>query len=90
MASEDFDELMRIQRQMAGRIVQESDDNLKLKMMDIVNDLVGNRNKPVQVELVILEADNEGIQEEDCLSVLDELVDLGFLSRPEDGFVQRG
>ena len=87
---ENFDELMELQRQMAGRIVQESNDDLKLKMMDIVNDLAGNSNKKVHVESIIVEAGIQGIQEESCVRVLDDLVDIGFLTRPEDGFVKRG
>lgn len=81
---------MNLQRQMAGRIVQESDDDLKLKLMDVVSDLSGATGEQVQVESVIVEAGAQGIQEDDCLRVLEELVDLGFLTRPEDGFVKRG
>lgn len=86
---DNFDELMDLQRQMAGRIVQESNDDFKLKMMDIVNEFAGNANKKVQVEQVIIEAGIQGVQEEDCIRGIDDLVDIGFLTRPEDGFVKR-
>jgi len=85
-----FDELMNLQRQMARRIVEESNDDLKLKVMDIVNEFAGNANKKVQIEQVIVEASIQGIQENNCIKVLDDLVDIGFLVRPEDGFVKRG
>jgi uncharacterized membrane protein len=86
---DNFDELMNLQRQMASRIVQESDDDLKLKVMDIVNEFAGSGNKQVQVEQVIVEASIQGIQEDDTLNVLEDLIDIGFLTRPEDGFVKR-
>ena len=87
---DNFDELMNLQRQMASRIVQESDDDLKLKLMDIVNEFAGTANKKVQVEQIIVEAGVQGVEEDDTLRVLEELVDIGFLVRPEDGFVKRG
>lgn len=85
---EDFEELMRIQRQMAGRIVQESETDKKLKMMDVINNLVTARNKKVQIEQVILEAQLEGIAEDDAIGLIDDLADLGFIES-EDGFVKR-
>ena len=84
-----FDELMNLQRQMASRIVQESDDDLKLNIMDIVNEFAGTHNKKVQIEQVIIEANIQGIQESSCVQVIEDLIDIGFLVRQEDGFVKR-
>lgn len=87
---EDFEELLRIQRSMAGRIIQESDTDRKLQMMDIINVLVTQRNKRIQVEQIIVEANHNGFSEEEALRVIDELLDLGFLKQSEQGFIQRG
>lgn len=87
---EDFDELLRIQRQMASRVAQESDTDRKLQLMDVINGLVTDKNKKVQVAQVVIEAGLEGIPEEECERLIDELLDLGFLSQPEEGFLKRG
>lgn len=86
---EDFEELMRVQRQMASRIVQESDTDRKLKMMDLINALVTDRNRKVQTEKVIIEAAAEGIPEQECLRLIDDLLDLGMITQPEEGFLKR-
>lgn len=86
---DNFDELLKIQRQMAGMIVQESDTDRKLNVMDIVNELTTMKNKKIQVEQVLIEAQQQGIQEEDALRTIDELLDLGLIAQPEVGFLQR-
>ena len=86
---EDFDELLRIQRQMAGRIVQESNTDKKLQLLDIISDFCGVKNKKVQTEQVLIEATSLGWSEAEVLRLIDELVDLGYLKIPEEGFVQK-
>ncbi|MBR9703278.1 hypothetical protein GOV10_04530 [Candidatus Woesearchaeota archaeon] len=74
---------------MASRIVQESDTDRKLKIMDIVNDLTTMKNKKVQVEQILVEAQMQEMLEEDVTATIDELLDLGLISQPEIGFIQR-
>lgn len=85
-----FEELMRVQRQMASRIMQESETDSKLQMMDIINNLVTDKNKKIQTEKVILEAQVEGMSEETAIRVIEELIDLGLLEEPSEGFIKRG
>lgn len=85
-----FEELMQVQRQMASRIVQESETDRKLQMMDIINDLVTDKNKKIQTEKVILEAQAEGMSESVAIQVIEELIDLGFLIEVSQGFLKRG
>jgi len=87
---DDFEELLRIQRQMAARVAQESDTDRKISLMDIINDLVTDKNKKVQVEQVLHEATAQGIPEDECLALIDELLDMGMISQPEEGFLKRG
>ncbi len=84
-----FDELMKIQQQMAGRIMRENETDRKLELMDIINNLTSIRRPKVQVEQVILEAQNQGMTEDQAITTIDELLDFGFITQPEDGFVQR-
>jgi len=68
----DFDEIMRIQRLMASNIANENEVDNKLKIIDIINNLVGHK-KFVQVEEIILEAGYESISENLTLEILDDL-----------------
>lgn len=74
---------------MAGRIIQESETDRKIKIMDIVNDLTTMKNKKVQVEQILVEAQMQDMIEEDVTATIDELLDLGLISQPEVGFIQR-
>ena len=84
-----FDELMKIQQQMAGRIMQENETDRKLELMDIINSLTTVRRPKIQVELVIIEAQNHGMTEEQAITTIDELLDFGFITQPEEGFLKR-
>ena len=89
MDNNDFNELLRIQRMMAGRIIQESSVDNKIKLLDLVNKLVTDRNRKVQKETVILEAQAEGFSEEETTRLLDELIEDDMLAEPEAGYVKR-
>jgi len=68
----DFDEIMNIQRLMASRIASENEVDYKLKIIDIINNLMCHK-KFVQVEEVIIEAEYESISEKLTLEILDDL-----------------
>lgn len=89
MHNDDFNELLRIQRMMAGRIIQETTVDNKIKLLDLVNKLVTDRNKKVQKEAIIYEAQAEGFVEDEILELIDELIDDGVLAESEIGYVQR-
>jgi DNA replicative helicase MCM subunit Mcm2 (Cdc46/Mcm family) len=85
----DFNELLRIQRSMASRIIQESAVDNKIKLLDLVNKLVTDRNRKVQKETVILEAQAEGFTEDEAIGLIDELIEDNLLIEPETGYVKR-
>jgi len=69
----DFDEIMRIQNLMSSRIAQESEVDIKLKLIEIIQSLLGQNKRFIQIEEVIVEAAYEHIDETTVINVLDEL-----------------
>jgi DNA replicative helicase MCM subunit Mcm2 (Cdc46/Mcm family) len=80
MDQSEFDDLMKIQRMMLSKVADESATESKLKLMDIINELVGNKNKRVQKESVILEAQSEGMMESE--------IERNFLALKKDGMIK--
>ncbi|MBN1645850.1 hypothetical protein JW868_02305 [Candidatus Woesearchaeota archaeon] len=89
MDQKDFDDLLRIQRMMASRIVQESSVNNKIKLLDIINNMVTDKNKKVQIENVIIEAMNEGMTERETTDLIDQLKKDHLVYETSPGFLQR-
>ncbi len=89
MDQADFDDLMRRQNMMLRSVADESETDSKIKLMDIINDLVTDRNRKVQKEAVIIEAGARGMDEAEVERVLDLLRADHFIIEPEPGFVKR-
>jgi len=85
----EFDELLRIQRMMASRIIQETTVDNKIQLLDLINKLVSDRNRKVQKESIIYEAQAEGFEESEILRLIDELIEDGMIVEPETGYVKR-
>jgi hypothetical protein len=89
MDEADFDELMRMQRFMASRIVEESEVDTKIKILDIIRDMDHGRNTPLSKEAVIVECIAQGITETEAVDIINKLIDDHLLKEPRQGFVQR-
>jgi len=89
MDQADFDDLMRRQNMMLRSVADESETDSKIKLMDIINDLVTDRNRKVHKEAVILEAEAQGMDEVEVERVLTLLKADHFLIEPEPGFVKK-
>jgi hypothetical protein len=68
----DFDEIMKIQNLMASRIAREDEVDLKIKIIDIINQLLGKK-KNIQIEDILIETNYQGIEDESVLRIIDEL-----------------
>nr|MCK4930201.1 hypothetical protein [Nanoarchaeota archaeon] len=89
MDEADFEDLMRIQRLMAGRIASETETESKIKLMSIINDLVTDKNKKIHKEAMLVEAEAQGMTEAEVTRVLKSLKDDHFIIEPEEGFIKR-
>ncbi|MFH1399951.1 MAG: hypothetical protein ABIH41_00380 [Nanoarchaeota archaeon] len=89
MDENDFNDLLRTQRMMAARIVQESSVNNKIKLLDIINDLVTTKNKRIHIESIIVEAINQGFTEHETVDLIDQLKTDHLVYELQEGFLQR-
>jgi DNA replicative helicase MCM subunit Mcm2 (Cdc46/Mcm family) len=89
MDEQEFNDLLRQQRLLAGAIMQESSMNNKIKLLDIINELVTQRNKKIHIESVIVEAVNNGFTEKETYDLLEELKRDHLVYETTPGFLQR-
>ncbi len=85
----DFEDLIRQQNMLMRSVASESETEDKIKMMDIINTLVTDKNRRVHKEAVLLEAEHRGMTEFDAHRVLESLKDDGMVVEAEPGFVRR-
>lgn len=88
MDPNDFDELLRIQRMMASKLMEERSVDAKIKVLDLIRSMITNKNKKVQIETVIYEGRMEGFSENDMLRFIDDLQNDGLISAGEDGYIR--
>jgi DNA replicative helicase MCM subunit Mcm2 (Cdc46/Mcm family) len=89
MDQSDFDDLIRSQNMMLRDVADESETDSKIRIMDIINDLVTDRNRKVQKEAVLVEAEMRGIVESEANRIIDLLKSDGMIIEPEPGYVKR-
>jgi|TARA_B100000315_G_C14367414_1_gene491310 DNA replicative helicase MCM subunit Mcm2 (Cdc46/Mcm family) len=85
---DDFDRLMEIQKLTADRIKRESEVDNKIKILDILNELVISKGKKMQVEELIIEASIRGLSEAEVMDSLNSLKRDGLVKELDMGFVQ--
>ena len=74
---------------LAASIMQESSTDSKIKLLDIINDMVTTRNKKIQIEQIIIEAVNQGFSENEALTLIEDLKKDHVIYETEPGFLQR-
>jgi len=89
MDQSDFDDLMRSQNTLLRSVAAESETDSKIRVMDIINDLVTDRNRKVQKEAVLVEAETRGLAESETDRIIDLLKIDGMIIEPEPGYVKR-
>ena len=88
MNPNDFDDLLRIQRMMASKIMDESNVDSKIKIMDLLREMAGSKNKKLQVEEILIETQAQGFGEGETIRILEDLLKDKFITSPEEGFVK--
>lgn len=89
MDQNDFNDLLKIQRMMASRLMEESTVDNKIKLLDVINRLVTDRNRKVQKETVLVQAQEEGFSDEEASRLIQTLLDERLIVEPEPGYVKR-
>ena len=72
-----FDSIIQIQKNIASRLSQEVKMDKTLSLMMIIQGLVPDRFGRVQKELVILEAIQQGMSEEEVFSIIHSMIKDG-------------
>jgi hypothetical protein len=88
MDPNDFEDLMRHQNMMFRSVAMEQETDGQIKLLDIINNM-GAARKKVQKAAVILEAEQEGMSEEDILRHLNTLKRDNLIIEPEPGYIKR-
>jgi len=85
----EFENLLRIQRQMASSIINEAEIDVKIRLLNIIDDMLKGKKKKVQVEQILIEGQLEGFTENDVRQTLQKLKDDNLIVEPEIGFIQK-
>lgn len=88
MNPSDFEELLRTQRMMASKILEENSFDAKIKLLEIIRNMTTSKNKKIHTEAVIYEAQVEGLSEGDILNFIEELKSDNLIIEPEEGFIR--
>lgn len=84
--SNNFEELLKIQRLAADRLMRENEVDSKIKFLDLIRNI--SHSKKIQVEKIILVAQEEGFQEQETLSLIEDLESDNYIYSPEPGYIQ--
>ncbi len=89
MNPNDFEDLMRHQNMMFRSVAMENEQDNKIKIIDIINNLVTDRNKKVLRSLIIHAAEDEGMTYDEVDRLIKELVKDNIIMEPERGYIKR-
>ena len=87
MDPDEFEELMRIQRMTLRSVTNESETDNKIKLMNIINNMITNKRKKIQKESILLEAQAEGMTETEIERIIGLLKDDHLITEPEPGYI---
>ncbi len=88
MEDSEFDELMRIQRFMASRVAQESEMDAKIKLLELINQMQTDKKGRIHKEKLLVEAQMNGLSENEVLRLLEELKRDHFIVE-EEGYLRK-
>ncbi len=82
--SRDFDELLKIQRNIASRLVDENKVDRKIELYELARNL--STTNDFQVEQLALLASEYGFSEEELYELIDELEEDGYIAKTSKGY----
>lgn len=87
MDEAEFEEIMRIQRMALRSVTNESEQDNKIKLMTIINQMITPKKNKIQKESVLIEAQVEGMTETDIERTLAALKSDRMITEPETGYI---
>ena len=85
----DFDDVVRLQRQLSSSMVNEYELDSKIKILMIFDEIAGSKKK-VHTEELMVQAEHRGMSEFEILGIIDKLKKDGMLFEPQPGYLQKG
>lgn len=84
----EFDEVVRLQKQLASSAIDEFELDSKIKLLTIFDEVVGNKKK-VQTEKLLIEAEHQGMSEMEAVGTIEKLKKDGLVFEPQPGYLQK-
>jgi DNA replicative helicase MCM subunit Mcm2 (Cdc46/Mcm family) len=84
----DFDEVMRLQKQLATSVIDDFELDSKIKILTLFDELAGKKKK-VQTEKLLIEAEHQGMTEIEIMATLEKLKRDGLIFEPQAGYWQK-
>jgi len=84
----EFDDVMRLQKQLASSMLDDFELDSKIKVLTLFDELVGSKKK-IQTEKLLIEAEHHGMGEFEITSVIEKLKRDGLLFEPQPGYLQK-
>lgn len=87
MVGNNFEDLLRHQRMMASKIIDETSMDSKIQLYNLITDMLKGKIKKVHINQIMFEAQQIGMLEEDVLRLMDELAHDSLIKRLDEGFI---
>jgi DNA replicative helicase MCM subunit Mcm2 (Cdc46/Mcm family) len=84
----EFDDVMRLQKQLASSMLDDFELDSKIKVLTIFDELVGSKKK-MHTEKLLIELEHRGMGEFEAMSIIEKLKKDGLLFEPQPGYLQK-
>ena len=84
----EFDEVIKLQKQLASSMVDDFELDSKTKILTLLDEIVGKKKK-VQTEKMLIEAENQGMSEMEVMATIEKLKKDGLIFEPQPGYLQK-
>jgi DNA replicative helicase MCM subunit Mcm2 (Cdc46/Mcm family) len=84
----EFDDVMRLQRQLSSSVIDEFELDSKIKVLALIDEVAGTKKK-IHTEKLLIEAANQGISEFEVMSTIEKLKKDNLIFEPQPGYLQK-
>ena len=84
----EFDDVMRLQKQLSSSVIDEFELDSKIKVLSIFDEVAGTK-KRVQTEKLLIEAENQGMSDFEAMSTIEKLKKDNLIFEPQPGYLQK-
>ena len=85
----DFDKLLQYQKMLQQSLKNEQQEDRKIELLSIINQLTSGPKNIVQKEQIIVEAATRGFNEDEINSILEDLIDERIIYESSPGFIKK-